>query len=95
MSRPRDFPRYGMSSDEGDIAVQRVIRCIEAEIRMGQTTRDMVADRIRVGLKYVGHQADGKGHPEVYTTRVQETIEDEVNRLCLAQGWKPIAHWDW
>lgn len=96
MSRwPRDFPRYGMRSDLGDIAVQRVVKLIEAEVRMGQTGRDMLADRVRLGLKYVAYQADGLGHPEVYSTLVQETIEDEINRLCLRQGWKTLSRWDW
>jgi hypothetical protein len=91
---PRE-PVYGMFSPQGNIAVQRVLRLIENEILLGQTSRDMLADRIRVGLKYVAYQADGTGHREVYETRVQEDIEDEINRICLRQGWKTINHWDW
>jgi hypothetical protein len=84
-----------MSSPQGDIAVQRVLRLVEAEIRLGQTTRDMLADRIRLGLKYVAWQADGTGHREVYEAVAQEHIEDEVNRLCTQQGWKTLSRWDW
>jgi len=91
----RDFPRFGMFSDEGDIAVQRVVQMIIAEVRMGQVTRETLPDRIRLGLKYVAYQADGKGHPEVYDTAVQEVLEDEVHRLCLSQGWDRLNRWDW
>jgi len=91
----RDFPRFGMFSDEGDIAVQRVVQMVTAEVRMGQVTRETLPDRIRLGLKYVAYQADGKGHPEVYDTAVQEVLEDEVHRLCLSQGWDRLNRWDW
>lgn len=91
----RDFPRYGMFSDEGDIAVQRVVQMVTAEVRMGQVTRQTLPERIRLGLKYVAYQADGKGHPEVYDTTVQEALEIAVNRLCTAQGWGTTSRWDW
>jgi hypothetical protein len=91
----RDFPRYGMYSDEGDIAVQRVLRMVEAEVRMGQVTRASLPERIRLGLKYVAYQADGKGHSEVYDTVVQEAVEVEANRLCCQQRWEAVSRWDW
>lgn len=93
----RDVPLYGMLSDEGDIAVQRVVQMMVAEVRMGQVTRETLPDRIRLGLKYVAWQAtDGKGHQEVYEPPVQEAIEDEINRqICLPMGWARINRWDW
>jgi hypothetical protein len=84
-----------MLTDQGDIAIQRVVRMVEAEVREGLVAPEAVVDRIRLGLKYVAYQADGKGHPEVYKVAVQEAVEDEVNRLLLRQGLARISRWDW
>jgi hypothetical protein len=69
---------------------------VEAEVREGLVPRDAVADRVRLGLKYVAYQAtNGKGHSEVYEVPVQEAVEDEVNRFLLRLGLARISRWDW
>ena len=88
----RDFPDYGMKTDEGDIAVHRMLTCIVTDLRMGNLKRAELLGRINQGLKYVAWQA---GHPQVFDVHVQGLIEDEINRACLAAGWPRVDRWDW
>jgi hypothetical protein len=88
----RDFPSFGMYTDEGDIAVHRMVTCIVTDINLGRCRRVELEGRIRWGCDWVAEQA---GHKEVYDTEPQTDIQDAINRAALAQGWQPVSRWDW
>jgi hypothetical protein len=81
----------GMLSDEGDIAVHRMVTCITVDISAGRIRRLELEGRIKLGCVWV----DEIGHHEVYDTEPQEDIQDAINRACLAQGWQQVSRWDW
>jgi hypothetical protein len=83
----RDFPSFGMLTDEGDIAVHRMVTCIAVDIAAGRIRRIEVEGRIKLGCTWV----DETGHPEVWDTEPQGDIEDAINRACLAQGWQRVV----
>lgn len=92
MAWPQDWPSYEMYTQEGDIAVHRMVTCIVTDISMGRLRRVELEGRIRWGCEWVADQA---GHKEVWDTEPQLDIEDAINRACLAQGWQKVSRWDW
>lgn len=88
---PRDFPEYQMASQEGDIAVHRMVTCIVTDIGMGRLRRVELEGKVKLGCIWV----DEVGHHEVYDIEPQQDIEDAINRACLAQGWQRVTRGDW
>jgi hypothetical protein len=88
----RDFPSFSMYTDEGDIAVHRMVTCIVVQIQQGRLRRVELEGRIAQGCTWVALEA---GHKEVYDTEPQCDIQDAINRACLAEGWQPVSRWDW
>jgi hypothetical protein len=84
---PRDFPEYGMSTQEGDIAVHRMVTLVTTEIKMGRCRRIELEGRVKLGVAWVG----GLGHHEVLDTVPQDYIEDAINRACLVAGWERLV----
>jgi hypothetical protein len=80
-----------MYSDQGDIAVHRMVTCIVTDIGMGRCRRVELEGRIKQGCIWVAET----GHQEVYDTEPQGDIEDAINRACLEQGWQRVSRWDW
>jgi hypothetical protein len=58
----RDFPSFGMLTDEGDIAVHRMVTCIVTDINLGRIRRLELEGRIKLGCTWV----DETGHREVW-----------------------------
>jgi hypothetical protein len=83
----RDFPSFGMLTDEGDIAVHRMVTCVVTDINAGRIRRIELEGRIKLGCTWV----DETGHREVWGTQPQGDIEDAINRACLAQGWQRVV----
>lgn len=83
----RDFPSYSMDTQEGDIAVHRMVTCIVTDIGMGRMRRLELEGRVKLGCTWV----DETGHPEVWASGPQGDIEDAVNRACLYQGWQRLV----
>lgn len=81
----RDFPSYGMPTDEGDIAVHRMVTCIVTDMSMGRMRRLELEGRVKLGCLWVTEV----GHPVSDVT--QGLIEDEVNRACLTLGWERLV----
>jgi hypothetical protein len=84
---PRDFPEYGMATQEGDIAVHRMVTLIVTEIKMGRCRRIELEGRVKLGVEWVR----GLGHQEVLDATPQGDIEDAINRACLAVGWDRLV----
>lgn len=91
MAWPQDWPSYGMDSQEGDIAVHRMVTVIVTDIEAGRIRRLELEGRIKLGCTWV----DETGHEEVWHIVPQADIEDAINRACLAQGWQRVSRWDW
>lgn len=86
-----DFPGYGMFSQEGDVAVHRMVTVVTTDIGLGRCRRVELEGRIRQGCEWV----DKTGHSEVWEPGPQGDIEDAVNRACLARGWRRVSREDW
>ena len=87
MAWPQDWPSYGMLSQEGDIAVHRMVTVITTDITTGRIRRLELEGRVKLGCTWVAET----GHPEVWEALPQDDIEDAVNRACLAQGWQRLV----
>jgi hypothetical protein len=83
----RDFPSYEMYTQEGDIAVHRMVTCIVTDIAAGRIRRLELEGRIKLGCTWVAET----GHLEVWDTEPQGDIEDAINRACLHQGWQRVV----
>jgi len=88
----RDFPSYEMYTQEGDVAVHRMVTCIVTDLNLGRIRRLELPGRIRQGCDWVADQA---GHKEVFDTEPQVLITAAINRAAEAQGWQPVSRWDW
>ena len=84
---PRDFPEYGMASQEGDIAVHRMVTLITTEVRMGRCRRIELEGRVKLGIDWVR----GLGHEEVLGEVPQGDIRDAIDRACLLVGWERLV----
>jgi hypothetical protein len=80
-----------MYTQEGDIAVHRMVTCITSQITDGRLRRVELEGRIAQGCQWVAQQ----GHQEVYDTEPQCHIQDAINVVCEAQQWQPVSRWDW
>ena len=80
---PRDFPEYQMLTQEGDIAVHRMVTLVVTDMRLGRVRRLELEAKLKLGVAWVREC----GHEEVTDTGPQDDIEDAVNRVCLHLGW--------
>jgi hypothetical protein len=74
-----------MLTQEGDIAVHRMVTCVVTDLRMGRIRRLELEGRIKLGCAWVAEC----GHQEVYEPGPQAGIEAAVNQ-ALPPGWQPV-----
>jgi hypothetical protein len=90
----RDFPEFGMASQCGDIALQRVVQLIRTEIALGKLSREDLDKKILLGIMYVA--TDPRGQHEVVSQDVLTHLAAQINALpeCQARGWQ-VSWQDW
>lgn len=88
----RDFPEFGMSSQVGDIACQRVVQHLRTEIRLGHLSREDLDKKVLLGVMYVA----SAGHPEVTDQAPLAHLASQINATpeCRQRGWT-VSWTDW
>ena len=88
----RDFPEFGMSTQVGDIALQRVVQLIASQIRLDKVQREDLDKQVLLGLVYVATIPA----PEVLDQAVLSRLANLLNATPELRGRGWTVSWkDW
>jgi hypothetical protein len=93
---PRDFPEFGMNTQMGDIAMQRVVQKIRTMIALDQVTREGLDKAILLGIVYVASHPTNAQHEVMVDRSCLILLAREINALdqMRKRGW--TVDWkDW
>jgi hypothetical protein len=89
----RDWPEYGMSTQEGDVYVHRMVRIVAGQIRLGRIDRDELPTYVLQGLDYV--RTAPVPTAEVDSLEVKLNIAYHISLACKDAQIATISPVDW
>jgi hypothetical protein len=83
---PEDLPDFAMTTDDGNVRVDLLVRQVAAVIDAGEAERREIVQALTDGVQDIS-----RDHPEVTDITVRDAILRELKPTFQNAGWEMLA----